>query len=316
MTISNTFVFNPNQQYLFKRSYSVSLGPPNQTSAVAYGTIGKNPSPLRVRFDIDKNMCGSSNKSKIEIFNLSTESRQAIKKGYLLQLQAGYNGLVENLFVGNVITPTSTRNGADIITSLECGDGESSIIFAKLDKSYPAGVTLATILSDIAKAMGTTTSSNPAGVSAGIALGIPNVTYNKGFVAHGSCKDTLDKLVKPVGLEWTVQNGNLNIIPISLFDGKTAVLLSSETGMIGVPSQNQFFTQFTSLLNPKLVPGALVQLKSENTSLNGFYKIRRAHYEGDSHDTKWQVSCEAITQSNVVQNQLPAKGFDYTTAVV
>lgn len=313
-----SFPYNGSQQYLFGRAYALSLGAPKQTAAVQYGTIGTNPAPLRIRFDIDKNMVGSSNKSKIEVYNLSQQSRQNIKKGYLVQLKAGYNGLVTGIFTGNVLPLglSSTRSGPDIITSFECGDGESAITFARLDKGYPAGTALAEILQDVATAMSVATSYQPVGVAAGIAIGIPNVTYNKGFVAEGACRETLDKLLKPQNLEWTVQDGNLNIIPVGKTNGQTAVLVSKDTGMIGVPSDNGTFTQFTSLLNPRLVPGALVQLISENTALNKFYKIRRSHFEGDSHDSKWQVSCEATEASGVVANLPTAQGFNYKTAVV
>lgn len=312
----STFNYSQTAQYLFKRSYAVSIGPPNQTAALQYGTLGTNPAPLRVRFEIEKTVFGSSpNHSKIELFNLSTQSRQNFKKGYIVNLQGGYNGLVGTLFTGNVFITKSDRSGPDIITTLECLDGGASIVLARLDKSYPAGVTNIQILQDVATAMSVTTDSNP-GVSAGIVVGIPTQTFNKGFTATGPCKDTLDKLLKPQGLEWTVDNGNLNIIPKSAYDGNSAQVVSAETGMIGVPSQNEFFTQFTSLLNPKLVPGALVQLISENAALNGFYKIRKSKLEGDSHENKWQVSCEAVPMPNVVQVFPAAEGFNFNPAAL
>jgi hypothetical protein len=95
-------------------------------------------------------------------------------------------------------------------------------------------------------------------------------------------------------LEWNVTNGLLNIYPIKQTNGVEAQLISLETGMIGVPSTNNDILQFTSLLNPKLLPGTPISLVSENKSLNGFYKIRKSHFEGDSHDQKWQVTCECI----------------------
>jgi hypothetical protein len=311
------FVYIPGSQYLFKRGYAVSIGPPNQTAALQYGTIGAKPAPLRVRFEIEKTMFGASpNHSKIEIYNLSTLSRQNIKKGYLIQLQAGYNNLINTIFNGNVFLGKSERHGADIITSYECLDGGGSIVFARLDKSYPAGSTLVQVLQDAATAMSVSSNLNSQGIGAGIAVGIPNVVFNKGFVANGPCKNTLDKLLAPVGLEWTIDNNNLNVIPKQNYDGNSAVVVSAETGMIGVPSNNEFFTQFTSLINPKIYPGSLVQLVSENQALNGFYKVRKAKYEGDSHDNKWQVACECTPMPNVVQALPNSSGFDYNPAVV
>lgn len=319
MTISN-FKFSPGAQYLFGRAYTLTLGPPGGAVALQYGTIsrpGTASSALKVRFDIDKTMIGASNKSKIDIFNLSAQTRQAINKGYIIQLAAGYNGLVQTLFVGSVINTKSDRAQGDIITSLECGDGESAITNAVMDKPYPSGVTLAAILTDIGAILAQKTASQPQGIAAGIAVGIPSVIYNNGFAAHGAIRDTLDILLKPQNMEWNIQNGNLNIIPLNNYNGQTAIVVSAETGMIGVPSKNEFFTQVNSLLNPNLVPGALIQLISENKPLNGFYKIRRSHIEGDTHDSKWQVGMECIPISAAAVNQtLPvASGFNYAGAV-
>jgi hypothetical protein len=290
------FSYDPNAQYLFKRAYSLALGAPNGVgtptstpiNALQYGTID-NPNPfqaLRIAFDIEKISAGSSSKAKIQIYNLSQQSRQNIKKGYIVQLIAGYNSVYQLLFLGSVTNPTSARSGPEIITTLECGDAEAAIVFATLDKSYPSGTDLVSIINDVQRAMG---------VGVGSQTGIPlDVTYNNGFAVNGSCKSTLDKILPNQGLQWNVQNGLLNIYPIKSSSGIAAQVVSQATGMIGVPSNNNDFVQFTALLNPKLIPGTPIQLISENTSLNGFYNIRKSHFEGDSHDTKWQVTCECI----------------------
>lgn len=320
------FIYSPTAQYLFNRSYSVALAPPKTPTALQYGNIGPKAAPLRVRFEIEKTMYGASpNHSKIEIYNMAIQTYQSLKTGYLVNLQAGYSNikvvpqnqsLVGTIFTGNIFLSHTSRSGAETITSLECLDGGAAITYARLDKSYPAGTNIAMILQDCATAMSVTNNSNPSGISAGIALGIPNVIYNKGFMAQGPCKNTLDKVLNPLGLQWTVQDGNLNILPKLNTDGASAIVISPSTGMIGVPSNNQFYTQFTCLLNPKVVPGCVVQLISENTSLNGFYKVLRAKYEGDTHDNKWQVSCEATLLKNVQQNLKLSTGFDYDTALV
>lgn len=322
--ISN-FVFNPNQQYLFKRSYSLSIGKPYQTAALQYSnfpTIGSDgkkiaASPLRLAFEFEKNALGTPNKGKFDIYNLTSQARNQIQKGDIVQLQAGYSGLVETLFIGNVSTKgmKTERKGPDIVLSFECGDGESAITGAVLDKSYPPGSTLAQVLSDIAKAMALPSSTNPQGITVGTVVGIPNITYGDGLAVHGGCRDTLNTLLEPLGLKWSVQNLALTIVPKDAYNGAEAILVSKETGMIGVPSKNEFLN-FTSLLNPKLVPNALVQLVSDNTALNGFYKINKAKYEGDTHDNKWQVQCECVIMPNVVQGLPRATGFDFTSAVV
>lgn len=289
---------------LFGRAYSLAIGKPNQTAALQYGNVGKDPAPLRVKFDINKFSSGPSGRAKIEIYNLSQQSRQAIDQGQVVLLKAGYQKVFDQLFVGNIVPLgfESTRSGPDIITKIECGDGESSIIMARLDKSYPAGTSVLQILQDCAGAMHTEDSFNPQGTDSGIVFLPLNPVYNNGFVAKGPVSDTLTAILKPLGLEWSVQNGDLNVLPKTGHNGQTAIVISSATGMIGVPSGTKQLMKFTNLLNPKILPGSLIKLVSENSSLNGFYRVRNGHYEGDTHENKWQVECECLPMPNIVQN--------------
>lgn len=326
MTVQSTFLYSSSGNYEFGRAYALNIGPPGKVNAVQYGTILHPPylkaAPLRIRFDINKNLFGASaNHSKIEIFNLSVLSRQNIKKQYLVQLIAGYSNVLggdsmaEILFTGNVFYAKSVRSQADIITELECLDGGSAIAMSRINKSY-SNTPLINILSDIAKAMAVVTPYQPAAVMAGISLGIPNPTLPS-FVADGPCRDVLNTLLDSQGLQWSVQNGVLNIVPKTGYNGNTAILVSSQTGMIGVPSLNNQYTVFTSLLNPKLVPGALISLVStSNPALNGYFKIQNAHYEGDSHGDKWQVTCECTKQNTVVQNLNLGEGQNFGPAVI
>lgn len=320
------FVFSPSAQYYFNRAYSLALGKPGQQpgqfNALQYGTIvqqGVTPSPMRIAFNIEKNLYGASpNHSKIDIYNLTTQSRQSIKQGYLVQLQAGYKNLVGTIFTGNVYITKSDRKGPDIVTSLECFDGGSSITNAILDKSYPPGTTLAQIIGDCISAMGIDIQFQPDGVSQGTVIGLTANVFTKGFTAHGPVKDTLAKVCKSQGLEWSVQNNCLSIKPItsSFFTAAQAIVVSEDTGLIGVPSNNQFYVQFSCLMNYQLVPGAMVQLISENTSLNGFYQIRTSKFDGDTYDQKWQVNCEAVPANNISIPLPGAEGSNVNTAVI
>lgn len=326
ITNANSLIVGFQDQKLFKRSYALAIGAPNQTAAIQYANYsvqGKNntvqpPSPLRIKFDIQKNLIGSPANAKFELFNMSVNSRQGIKKGYIMLLQAGYQGLVQTLFTGNVVPLglKTERHGPDTITKIECGDGESAIVMTNLDQSYPPGTTLAQVLQDISDEMGVESNINPDGTGVGIVLGIPNDTFGRGITISGPVNRTLDKLLKPRGLRWSVQNGNLTIIPATGYDGKSAIVVSALTGMIGTPSNNDQYMEFTSLLNPNIAPGALVQMISENTALNGFYKVMNAHYEGDTHDNNWHVKTQCIPMPNVQQRLSNIKQGKYSTAVV
>ena len=323
--IQNIGTYSEESQYLFGRTYSLAIGSPYSAAALQYsnlkvtGASGKMliASPLRVSFDIEKNNIGSPNKGKIEVYNLSAQARNQIQKGAVLTLQAGYGKLIQTIFVGNILNKgvKIERRQNEIVTTLEGGDGESAISAATLDKSYPPGTNLSQVLQDIADSMHTPTTWNNQGIGAGIAVGIPNIVYGKGITVHGACRDTLNTLLQPLGVKWSVQNGNLTLISSKANNGDSAIVVSKYTGMIGTPSKSQFLC-FQSLLNPQLVPNAIIQLISDNTALNGFYKINKSHYEGDTHDTKWQVSCECSVAEGVSQTLPASAGFDYSSAEV
>ncbi len=302
--LSNTGV-NTNQKPLFGRVWSLALGSPSQN----FDSTTHDYTGLRVKFDIEKNTFGSSNKAKFEVFNLSTLSRQAIKKGYLLRWQAGYAGVLGTLFIGAVLPDgiKVRRDGQTIITELECGDGEAAITFKVYDHSYPSSTTLYQVFQDLAAALG---------VGIGNVIGIPAVTYSNGLAIEGKVSDTLNVLCKANGLKWYVLNGNLCITPIKGSNQAVAQVISKSTGMIGVPSTGGNFTRFTSLMNPLLVPDQLVKLVSENTALNGYYRINRAHYQGDTHDSQWQVECECIPFPNAGQQLPAAQGNSFNSAVI
>lgn len=306
---------------LFGRAYALVIGAPGAAAAASFGNQGGRQSPLRIKFDIDKNVKGSPNKAKIEVYNMAPETRGRIDKGYLVELTVGYLGLVETLFIGSVAKAKTARQGSDIVTTMECGDGESAIMGATYDGSFPPNTTLATALQAIATAMSLTSDANPTGMAAGIAVAIPNVTYPK-LSLHGLCRDHLDQLLKGQGMEWNLQNGALNIMPKTFDTGESAIVVSENTGMLGVPSRSTNVLSFTSLLNPRITPGRLVQLQSvTNDQINGFYKVKSGKYEGDTHDSHWQVVAECVLQTNVRPRQQAgagdaATGFNYATAVV
>ena len=327
MTVGPLTNFSPTQsgQYLFQREYSLAIAPPKQSASIQYSsmaTIGSDgtllpPSPLRISFDIQKTPTGTSSKAKIVLYNISAQTRKQVLAGWNVLLKAGYKGNVLPLFLG-AVHPNglkSARSGSEITLEMECGDGEAAIVMSTLDKSYPNNTTLSQILGDIATAMNDSTTLVPQGVTSSSAINVPNVQYARGITVSGPCQQTLTNLLEPLGMRWSVQNGVLTILPVTAYNQNPAILVSKETGLIGVPSLNKTFVEFTSLLNPNIQPNSLVQIKSEDTSFNGSFKVLNAHYEGDTYDNKWQVKCQCVKLDNVVQDLPASSGFDFSSGV-
>ena len=298
---------------LFGRVYSLALQGQDGQGAV-WGNESKTQSALRVTFEVERAITGG-NKAKVVIYNVGQSSRRGIIIGSAMRLRAGYAGLVGVLFTGVVSKVETERQGSDIATSIELKDGEPYSNMSVIDRSYAAGTHIATILNDVAQAMSVTLNGEATSVQRGVAVGIPDHVYAQGFVAHGPCKGVLDTLCRPRGLEWSVQNGALNIIPKTAYNGRTVQILSPSTGLLGVPSTNGKLVTFSALLNPRLVPGGLVQLDTANQALVGIYKVRTAKYQGDSHDAAWNVAIEAVPFDGIVKRLPAAAGQTYANAV-
>jgi hypothetical protein len=263
-------------QFLFDRSWAVTVQVPGETA--------KKYTGLKVVFDIEKVSIATSNKAKIEVYNFSSGSRVSFqKKGLVIRLEAGYKGTTETLYLGDVVRVYTKRKGPDIITTFECGDAEKQLINAHFNQSYPAGTTYVSIIQDIAKALS---------VNFGVCIGFPDLKYNSGVTFSGAIRHILTDLLRKQSLEWSIHNNYLQIIPIRAYNGDEAAVLSASTGLIGVPSQKESGIECISLLNPKLLPGSGVEVVSD--TINGFFKIRKAHFEGDSHGEKWQVTVEGV----------------------
>lgn len=289
-----------NTKYLFNRDWTVEIQRDDQDQAVRY-------KKLRVVFDIEKNNYSSSNKAKIDVYNFDLTSRQRFVKGSLLTLDAGYVGQIETIFRGNVVRVTTERNGSETITSFECGDGERAMAYGIFSKSYPPGATYKQILQDIC------TELKNNGVGIGLVLSFPPNSFNSGVTFNGTIKDALDYLTNNIGYSWSIQNGQVQIIPNVGFDGEQAIFISEETGMIGVPSQGADFVQFSSLLNPKIAPDCRIALSSQ--AILGDFKVNKAKYEGDSHSmNKWTVSCECV-RINPTQSYIPNRGLNFATGL-
>lgn len=295
------------QQYLYARAYRLAIGPARGGQGFVYGNTVTATSALRIAFEVEKIAVGAANKGTVELYNVSQATRTAIVRGYQVVLDAGYQGLMQRLLVGTVLKATTKRQGPDIVTTLDVIDGLKSLYYSTLDKTYPKGTTLAAILADVAQAM----DAQP-----GVVVGLPDKRFARGFHVHGLCRDTLDILCKPHGLEATINNGKLNILPKSGSLGTAAVVLSPQSGLLGIPSVALTAVEFDALLNPRLVPGQLVKLVTANVNTSGFFKIRSCKMAGDTHDAKWVVSCQAVRAPGVQRELAPAQGFAYDQAVV
>lgn len=299
-------MFTGTQQLLYGRAYDLKVGPATGGAGLRFGNTLQSPSALHLTFEITKIAQGAANKGTLTLYNINQKLRTSIVRGHQVSLSAGYMGLMGVLINGTVFKATSQRQGPDITTTLDLIDGLKALLYSPFDRPYPKGTHIAKVLEDVAQAMD---------VLPGTVMGLPNKRFGRGFVAHGLCRDILETLLKPYGLEAQVNNGKLNILPKSATLGTAAIVLSPKSGLLGVPSVAQTSVSFEAMLNPRLVPGQMVQLVTANPNTSGYFKIRSCKMTGDTHGDKWSVACEGVRTTTVAATGV-AHGFAYDQAII
>lgn len=291
---------------LFNRAVQVTFGPKD--------SAGRQVRGLRVVFSVEKSLEKQPNPAKIQIYNMSEESRAiAEDKKSAVILEAGYGrwitdtvsrsekfqGDLRKLFIGDVAKVKTEKQGADIITTIEAGDGENAYNYANMDASFAAGTRVSQVLDGIVSSFGLTK---------GNLLGLNlQDQFQQGLTLSGLTRDHLSLLTNRQGLEWSIQDDQLQILPPATSTTQEAVLLNKATGLIGSPFKTKIVnqdlitkkdgkeaaagTQATSLLNAEIRPGRLIKLESD--FVNGVFKVTKVTHAGDTHSQQFYSQLEA-----------------------
>lgn len=257
---------------------------------------------LDLDFKITRSLQREPNTAEINVFNLSRDNRLAIeeKKIARVSFEAGFErspgvpqepGFADTseIFAGDLRTAHTTREDADLITHVKTGDGEKRHRKARIRKSYSPGTSINKAIQDLVLAMG---------------LGLGNLkslgkvefpdagaTFPNGTVVSGNVAAELDGLLRSAGLEYSIQNGAVQILTRRKPLAGRAIVLSAKSGLIGIPSiSSDGIARARTLMIPGLFPGQLVLFDTERVT--GFFRINKAEYTGDTTAVDWFVDME------------------------
>jgi len=275
---------------LFLRDISLEIGVKGETLT--------DVKDLRVEFNLVKTLkVKPPNSGQISVYNLSSETRtnfelnQAFGDGTYCILKSGYGGKLDTLFEGDVVSMTTEKRGADVVTTLFVGDGQQSINELFSFKSYKAGIPSRQIIDDFVKVIKAEGETVAAGWTKKI---LDKVTgkENTPTVANGNVMDTLKKMLIKHNLGVSVQNNILEIIDNAETTGDTIAKITPETGLLGSPkSAGKGVVRLKTLLfSTKLIPGRWVYIDSE--FIEGEYRIQKATFTGDSRGNKFFADLE------------------------
>ncbi len=274
---------------LFNKDIKVTIGTVEISSRSTDDDVARPT--LRMSFGVEQQLKGEPNTAEISIWNLSEDTRSRIQESVQTIIEAGYVGETSRIFSGDMSFSATTKQGPDAITSFEAADGENAYRSARINKSFKGGVTLATLLKEAAKSMG---------------IGLGNVLkkadegdfrgaleeFTNGEVLSGKSSDVLDRLTETAGLDWQINDGQIQFFKTDETTEDTAIRLTMENGLIGSPEfgeKGEIMAR--SLLQGGLFPGRKIEIISRD--VDGFFKIHKATHTGDTHGNDWYTDIEA-----------------------
>ena len=269
---------------------------------------------LRVTFNVSRSISGSANSFSIKIYNLNESHRNSIGLELdQVMLEAGYTppeggGNVGIIAKGRIRDYQHDRDGADIITTVSCGDGDKAYRRAAISKTIPKGTPLPEVVEQIHQEM------KKEGITRGewsFPEKVKNTKLKRPYSMCGSCTRELDTLGRGHGFYWNIQNETMEVIPS---DGHLPgmILVSPETGMVGTPTITDNGIKVKALLNPDARPNRLVKVQSEVLRMNrkgDTYRISQLDFSGDNQqgDFIMNIHGEAVGADKKVNEGKKAK---------
>ena len=249
---------------------------------------------LRFAFKVERTLRPTPNKAEITITNLNATHRAQLESagGVRASLSVGYRDGMHTIFDGDLRNVVSTLEHPAWTTKLDGADGGTAIRTARTGRSYRPGTTLSTVFGDLADAMGVGRGNVAEVVSAAV-LSSGGSTFVDGTVLEGRVARELDQLCASCELEWSVQNGALQLLPLGRALAGTALVISPDTGLVGgISREKRSAIKFKTLLIPDLFPGRLVR-PDTTTIRGGDFRVVRVAYSGDTHGADWYCEAQA-----------------------
>jgi hypothetical protein len=260
---------------------------------------------LKYTFTVSKNLQGAPNTAEIAVYNLNREHRAQIEQiktnetkglkiktvpvsleaGYGLDSEGGPAGKDASLiFLGHLRSFLTTREGPDLVTNIGTGDGEVNIRRARVALSFAPGVPTDTAFRQLAEAVGVDRGNLDDAVKTLKGKAI----FPMGTVFSGSASRELDAVCRSLGLEWSVQNGKLQILLRGQALKEKAILLNKDSGMLGEPTiDTQGVMGVSMLMAPDVYPGRKMVVQGER--LRGQYRIEETSHKGDTMGGEWAI---------------------------
>jgi hypothetical protein len=251
-------------------------------------------------FKIEKSAKPEPNTCELTVYNLNPEHQAQLEqlkpkekkqaaKGIGCRIEAGYLSGTSQIWLGDLRTVQTTREGPDWVTRLSSGDGEKAWQNARLHVSFGPKTGLDTALRAIVKSLGLG-EGNLSKVVAKLKQAGSSI-YPAGVVVSGQASRQLLDFARSADLEVSIQDGSVQFIDRGKALAGESLKLSHATGLIESPTvDNEGIVTAKMLMIPDVRVGGVVVLDAER--VKGNYKIQKAVWEGATYSDDWTIEIQ------------------------
>ena len=246
-------------------------------------------SQLDSKFSIKKTDAKKPNEAKIVIYNMNPDTINSIKKEFnLITIEAGYEDNHGVIFMGNITDYKYKKEGTDSEFTITAGDGDRAYNFSTISKTLSAGSTA----NDQIKALAQTMSDK--GVSQGYIETNSETKLPRGKVMFGMSRQYLQQVSDSAVASFSIQDGKIQVLPMAGALPNEAIKISSSSGMIGSPEQQDGGMTVKCLINPSLRVGNQIYIEDSDNLNDGYYQIIKLEYDGEIRGNDWTCTITCI----------------------
>ena len=279
---------------------------------------------FRCVFHIQRGDSQTPNSCDVRVYNLTAQTANSLagKEFDQLAIQAGYPGNFGLIFRGNICQSRIGRESAtDSYVDFTAADGDEAYCYSTMSLSLAAGTNSPrNLVQQMLLAM----------AKYGVSMDNDRINsdiraetnaLHRGSVYHGLAREQLRSFAADNNVLWYIQDGVLTVQPQAEAIPGAEILISPDTGLVGIPEQTQQGVSFQTLLNPSIKIGQAIRLSTSTTvnqyrfglgladsvtklktslqnQLNpdGLYYVMRADHSGDTRGNEWytNVTCLSI----------------------
>ncbi|XYK68142.1 hypothetical protein ACSJL4_001967 [Serratia nematodiphila] len=222
--------------------------------------------------------------ANVKIYNLSPDTQNRILGSEFSKIRmiAGYDGIAPDadasqvgvarpvdpaksgqrdgqnfglIFEGDLrFTITGKDNPTDSWVLIQAVGDHEAFLYATVNTTLAAGYTVADVYNAALK------SFNAYGITQGITGTFPDTVFPRGLALFQSARDVMDSVAGMCKATWQLIDGKLQMVNENKYIHE-AIVLNSETGLIGMPQQTMGAgVNVRCLINPNIRINGLIQL--------------------------------------------------------